>query len=129
MMGLEAIEGRRIPVVLGRAALWSGAALCAVSLGWTAAPVIWRLTGESGQLIPVPSAVPDEPAMQVDLDPILAFGPFGQDAMPVPEPQVTGETNLGLVLLGVTMGNPVSASRAIISGGAKRNWLSSSMQS
>lgn len=117
MIGLGAFEGRGIPFVLGRAALWCGAAFCAVSLGWTAAPVIWRLKGESGQIIPVPSAAPDEPAMQVNLEPILAFGPFGQDNVPAAEPQVTGETSLGLVLLGVTMGNPVSASRAIISGG------------
>ena len=117
MIGLEAFEGRRIPGVLGRAALWCGAALCAISLGWTAAPVIWRLQGESGQIIPVPSATPDEPAMQVDLEPILAFGPFGQDNTPAPQPQAAGETSLGLVLLGVTMGNPASVSRAIISGG------------
>lgn len=117
MIGLEAFDGRRIPPALGRAGLWCGAALCAVSLGWTAAPVVWRLQGETGQIIPVPSAAPDEPAAQVDLDPILAFAPFGQDDLPAPEPQATGETSLGLALLGVTMGNPVSASRAIISGG------------
>ena len=117
MIGTVAFEGRGIPTILARAALWGGAAFCAVSLGWTAAPVIWRLKGESGQIIPPPSAAPDEPATQTDLEPLLAFAPFGQDSMPVSEPQATGESSLGLVLLGVTIGNPASASRAIISGG------------
>ena len=117
MIDTAAFEGRRIPPLLGRAALWGGAALCAVSLGWTAAPVIWRLKGEGGQIIPAASAAPDEPATQNDLEPILAFAPFGQDSMPAPEPQAAGESSLGLVLLGVTIGNPASASRAIISGG------------
>lgn len=117
MIDLAAFEGRRIPRGLGRAALWGGAALCAVSLGWAAAPVIWHLTGESGQIIPAPAAAPDEPATRTDLGPLLAFAPFGQDDMPVPEPQATAKTDLGLTLLGVTIGNPPSASRAIISGG------------
>lgn len=117
MIDLAAFEGRRIPPGWGRTVLWGAAALCAISLGWAAAPVIWHLAGESGQIIPASAAAPDEPATRTDLGPLLAFAPFGQDDMPVPEPQVTGGTDLGLTLLGVTIGNPVSASRAIIAGG------------
>lgn len=118
MIDIAALGGRHVPALLGRAALWAGAAFCAVSLGWTAAPVIWRLAGESGQIVPAPAAALDQPAAQVDLEPLLAFAPFGQDSLPAAEPQSAGETGLGLVLLGVTIGNPSSASRAIISGGS-----------
>lgn len=106
-----------MPVRIWPAALWTLAAVTAINLGWSAAPVVWRLAGQDGQIIPAFAGPQATAAARTDLAPLLDFAPFGQDSLPTPEPQVTGETSLGLTLLGVTIGNPASASRAIISGG------------
>lgn len=116
VIDVTAFGGRTMPGWVRPTLLWTAAALGAVSLGWTAAPVVWRVMGEDGQIIPAVGAQAPV-AARSDLGPLLAFAPFGQDSLPSPEPEVAGETSLGLTLLGVTIGNPVSASRAIVSGG------------
>lgn len=108
-----------MPGWAGPALLWTAAGVTAISLGWTAAPVVWRLMGQDGRVVPVAApSDPTAPAGRTDLGPLLDFAPFGRDSLPAPaEPQIGGETSLGLTLLGVTIGDPASASRAIISGG------------
>ena len=97
--------------------IWALAALTMLTLGLSAGPVFWRLNGDDGRArAPSPEL---QPAGQgrVDLTPILALLPFGTSVVSTPEQEVTGETSLGLVLLGVTISVPASGSRAIISGG------------
>lgn len=98
-------------------AAWIGAAISAVSVGFAAGPVAWRLAGESGQVIGAATAAPASEALRVDLAPILAFAPFGRTVAVPASPQAVGETGLGLTLLGVTVSMPSSQSRAIIAGG------------
>lgn len=112
---------RTVPrVVVGLAAM-----LTVTHLGLMAGPVVWRLTGESGQSHAQVSgranaAAPGasvEPA-RLDVTPILAFQPFGTvSRAPEVAFQVVGETGLGLTLLGVTIAQPAGRSRAIIAGG------------
>ena len=104
---------RRVPAVI----FWSVAIATAISLGFSAGPVFWRVTGDTGQST-VASAT-DKAAQdmsRLDLGPIIDFAPFGSIVTAEETPSVAGETSLGLTLLGVTIGNPVSASRAIIRG-------------
>lgn len=98
-------------------AAWIVAAMSSVSIGIAAGPVVWRLSGESGQAIGAATAAPVTNAARLDLAPILAFAPFGRAVAPQTSPQVAGETDLGLTLLGVTLSTPSSKSRAIIAGG------------
>ena len=88
-----------------------------LTLGLSAGPVFWRLTGDDGRLRAASPAVQPAGEGRVDLAPILSFLPFGTSIVTTPAQEVTGETSLGLVLLGVTISNPASGSRAIISGG------------
>lgn len=94
---------------------WSVAIATVTSLGLSAGPVVWRVSGDSGQP-PARSfgtqAAPE--TVRLDLSPIIEFAPFGKVAMSEDAPEMVGETSLGLTLLGVTIANPVSASRAII---------------
>lgn len=97
--------------------IWVFGALSALTLGQSAGPVFWRLTGDTSH---VPVSVQDRQIaekLRFDLAPILAFLPFGSSVETVAVQEVTGETSLGLVLLGVTISVPASGSRAIISGG------------
>ena len=98
---------------------WFFALLAAISLGVSAGPVFWRILGETGQAVVLPpaDASPAQSASRADLNPIIAFSPFGAVAVVEEQPSLVGETSLGLILLGVTIGNPVSASRAIIKAG------------
>lgn len=99
------------------AVIWLAAAAAAVSVGLAAGPVAWRLAGESGQAVGAATAAPTGEAARLDLSPILAFAPFGSAVAVAASPQVVGETDLGLTLLGVTLSSPASKSRAIIGGG------------
>lgn len=99
------------------AAACVAAATSAISVGIAAGPVAWRLSGESVQAIGAATAAPVVDAERLNLAPILAFAPFGRAVAPEGSPEVTGETGLGLTLLGVTMSTPSSKSRAIIAGG------------
>ena len=103
----------QMPAIAG----WLAAALAAVTVGVAAGPVAWRLAGESGQAVASATASPVAKAMRLDLAPILAFAPFGSAVAVPASPQVVGETDLGLTLLGVTLSRPASKSRAIIDGG------------
>ena len=97
--------------------VWLAAAVSAISVGLAAGPVAWRLAGESGQAVGAATAAPATEAARLDLSPILAFAPFGSTVPVAASPQVVGETDLGLTLLGVTLSSPASKSRAIIGGG------------
>jgi general secretion pathway protein C len=104
---------RRIPPGL----IWLVAALAVVSLGARAGPVVWRLTGEDVRMTAPPGAVPSAETPRPDLAPILAFAPFGAAVLPDDPPELAGETSLGLTLIGITIADPASRSRAIIAGG------------
>lgn len=104
-----------------RAVVAIAAVLTVTSLGVAAGPVVWRLTGDSGQITGRANAATPAASVdpgRLDLTPILTFQPFG-NASPTPEiaAQVIGETGLGLTLLGVTIAQPADRSRAIIAGG------------
>jgi general secretion pathway protein C len=99
---------------------WVVACGAAISLGVTAAPVIWHVLGEVETGVPVRTAPADDaPPPPADVSPILVFAPFGS-AVPVAAPVVVAEvqqTQLGLTLLGIALATPAAASRAIIAGG------------
>lgn len=103
----------RIPA----AAAWIAAAVSAVSLGVAAGPVAWRVAGEHGQSVTAAPTAPVADTARLDLSPLLAFAPFGSAVAAEAAPQVVGETDLGLTLMGVTLSTPSSRSRAIIAGG------------
>lgn len=98
-------------------AVWVTASVSAVSLGIAAGPVFWRLSGESVAMMGAAEATSTQETPRLDLSPILVFAPFGTVADTEAAPQVAAETSLGLTLLGVTIGEPVQNSRAIIAGG------------
>ena len=103
----------RIPTVV----VWALGAVTATSLGATAGQVFWRMNGDDSHMrAPAPPPLPNDVA-RLDLSAIFAFSPFGSSVVADPVQEVTGETSLGLVLLGVTISVPTSGSRAIISGG------------
>ena len=97
--------------------IWLLAALTAVTLGVSAGPVFWRLSGDDGRVRAPARQTQSSEAARFDLGPILAFSPFGAAVVAEQVQQVAGETSLGLTLLGVTIAKPASESRAIISGG------------
>jgi general secretion pathway protein C len=102
--------------------VWTAAALTAISLGIAAAPVVWHLLGEVDINAPALSAqaaeLPRGRAPIADVTPILRFAPFGSVALPsAPELTEVPATQLGLTLLGLTIADPATASRAIIAGG------------
>jgi general secretion pathway protein C len=103
--------------------VWTATALAAISLGIAAAPVAWHLLGEVDTKVPALSAqaaaaFPAGAAPTADINPILSFVPFGSAAPPpVPVPTDVPATQLGLTLLGLTIADPATASRAIIAGG------------
>ncbi len=103
----------RIPA----AAAWIAATVFAVSLGVAAGPVAWRVAGEHGQSVTAAPTAPVADTARLDLSPLLAFAPFGSAVAAEAAPQVVGETDLGLTLMGVTLSTPSSRSRAIIAGG------------
>ncbi len=101
---------------------WATTAIAAISLGVAAAPLVWHLLGEVDTGAPVLSAqaasVPQGGTGPVDITPILTFAPFGSAAPPPPPVQTeVPATQLGLTLLGLTIADPATASRAIIAGG------------
>jgi general secretion pathway protein C len=100
-----------------RVLFWATACAVAVSLGIAAAPVAWRLAGQDGTP-PAQFTADAAPAPErVDLDPILAFAPFGS-ATPVAQPDApVPTTDTGLTLLGIALAHPATQSRAIIAGG------------
>jgi general secretion pathway protein C len=100
-----------------RAVFWIAACAIAISFGIAAAPVAWRLAGQDGSL-PAQTTADAAPAPErVDLDPILAFAPFGS-ATPVAQPDTPlPTTDTGLTLLGIALAEPATQSRAIIAGG------------
>jgi general secretion pathway protein C len=104
---------------------WVVLASCAaaISLGVAAAPVAWHMLGELETGAPALSAqaaiaqVADG-TEQADIVAILAFAPFGSAAPPpAPVQAEIPATQLGLTLVGLTIAQPESASRAIIAGG------------
>jgi len=107
----------RLPSLL----FWSVAFATVTSLGLSAGPVVWRLSGHMDQPTAQISAERQQPeASRFDVSPIISFAPFGSANVTEEAPSLAGETSLGLTLLGVTIANPVSASRAIIKGGDKQ---------
>jgi general secretion pathway protein C len=100
-----------------RLLFWITACFVAISLGIAAAPVAWRLAGQDGTP-PAQFTADAAPAPErVDLDPILAFAPFGS-ATPVAQPDApVPTTDTGLTLLGIALAEPATQSRAIIAGG------------
>lgn len=97
--------------------IWAFAALTVATLGQSAGKVFWRLSGDDDTIRALAAEFLPAEASRIDLAPILAFLPFGSSVAAPSVPEVTGETSLGLVLLGVTISVPASGSRAIISGG------------
>ena len=97
--------------------IWAFAALTALTLGVSAGQVFWRMSGEDGAIRAPSRTVTAVDASRLDLAPILALAPFGSEVAPQEDPEITGETSLGLTLLGVTIADPAAGSRAIISGG------------
>lgn len=93
------------------------AALTAVTLGVSAGPVFWRITGNDVAVRAPQSPMPSGEVVRLDLAPILALAPFGSAVTPQADLEIAGETSLGLTLLGVTIAVPAAGSRAIISGG------------
>jgi general secretion pathway protein C len=82
--------------------------------------VVWHLMGEVDTGAPVMTAKAAVPvsAAAPDIYAVLAFAPFGTTAAPPPPvPTEIPATQLGLTLLGLTIANPASSSRAMIAGG------------
>ncbi|MFN3311971.1 MAG: type II secretion system protein N [Hyphomonas sp.] len=102
---------------LSRIFFWATAAAAALSLGVTAGSIAWRVAGEDGRIEPSPVLTGATAPPRPELSPILGFRPFGSPDAPASAPTITGETSLGLTLLGVTTAIPASGSRAIIRGG------------
>ena len=95
----------------------------AVSLGAMAGPVAWRLSGAPvGVALGVPATAAQSPSADVerpDIGALVAANPFGAAFAPPEAAAVpVGESDLAFTLLGVTLGNPESNSRAIIADGA-----------
>lgn len=97
--------------------IWTFAALTALTLGVSAGQVFWRMSGDEGAIRAPLRPMKAGDAARLDLAPILALAPFGSEVLPEEDLEVTGETSLGLTLLGVTIAEPAAGSRAIISGG------------
>jgi general secretion pathway protein C len=100
---------------------WAAAGGAAISLGAAAGPVVWHVMGEvdSGPAALSAAAASAPPvAPSPDIAAIIAFAPFGSAApLAPPVQQDIPATQLGLTLLGLTIADPASASRAIIGGG------------
>ena len=94
----------------------------AISLGTVMGSVAWRLSGESAGLSALapaaPSEFPSDKAERPDIGGVLAANPFGAILQPVTPDGPVAETNLNLVLLGLTLGNPEENSLAIIADDA-----------
>lgn len=90
------------------------AAAIIASVGIAAAGLSWRVY--SLFEAPLPPEVRVRPPTQVgvDLTPIVALAPFGSGA-----PAAASPTNLPLVLRGIILAHPASASSAIIASGAE----------
>ena len=90
----------------------------AISIGVVAGPVAWRLKGEPVGLAALAPVAPPRPvtdtAGRTDISGVLAKNPFGAILQPQTPEVPVGETNLGLVLLGLTLGNSDENSRAMI---------------
>ena len=97
--------------------IWAFAALIAVTLGVSAGQVFWRISGDHGAIRAQSRAVTRDDTARLDLAPVLALAPFGSEVVSQEDTEISGETSLGLTLLGVTIANPAAGSRAIISGG------------
>jgi general secretion pathway protein C len=98
---------------------WLVAGLAAISLGIAGGPVVWHVLGQVDTGTPALGAMAaGAPPVAADISAILAFAPFG-DATPLAAPAIVAipATQLGLTLLGLTIANPATASRAIIGGG------------
>lgn len=97
--------------------IWAFAALTALTLGVSAGQVFWRMSGDDGAIRAPLRPMKAGDAARLDLAPVLALAPFGSEVVPEEDLEITGETSLGLTLLGVTIAEPAAGSRAIISGG------------
>ncbi|WP_054006548.1 type II secretion system protein N [Cypionkella psychrotolerans] len=97
--------------------IWALAAATSISLGASAGPVFWRVSGNDAGVRTASTQTPSAEVARFDLTPILSFMPFGTSVVQAPVQELSGETSLGLVLLGVTLAQPASGSRAIIAGG------------
>lgn len=91
----------------------------AVSVGAVAGPLAWRLSGEPLSVEMTGVGVVGEslsPApVHPDISALIALKPFGATIVAERPAVQMGENDLGLTLLGVTLGIPESNSRAIIS--------------
>lgn len=96
--------------------------LAVISLWWAAAPVALRIFGQADVLAsslaaPVEADQPAAgPTGAVDLAPVLDFAPFGR-AQGMAAALTAEDGQSGFVLLGITVAEPQSRSRAIIAGG------------
>ena len=97
--------------------IWAFAALVALTLGVSAGQVFWRVSGEDGATRAPARAMTAGNVERANIAPILALAPFGSEVLAQEDLEISGETSLGLTLLGVTIANPAVGSRAIISGG------------
>lgn len=102
--------------------VWSVAALATVSLGIAAAPVVWHLLGAvdtgAANASAQAAGLSVTATPPTDITPILSFAPFGSAAPPPTlVPTEVPATQLGLTLLGLTISDTITASRAIIAGG------------
>ena len=101
---------------LGRLGLMLLSALFVMAIAQQAARLTWTLAGETGARtsdIATATTTAGDTA-DVDLSPIFALSPFGNPAVvEAPEP-VAQETDLGLVLRGITIAVPARNSIAVI---------------
>lgn len=92
-------------------------ALVAVSLWVAAAPMAERIFGHGDASASSPGGLaPTAKPAFVDSGPVLDFAPFGQAVGAAPAGTL-GAAQTGLVLLGITIAQPQSGSRAKIFGG------------
>ncbi|NIJ07738.1 general secretion pathway protein C [Sphingomonas vulcanisoli] len=90
-------------------------ALVAISIGIALAGLTWRLAGDPGQRFGA-APVAARPAKPVDIAPLIALTPFGGS---VAAPAASASADQSIVLRGILLAVPQSASSALISvGGA-----------
>ncbi len=96
------------PLQAARAAdIFTG--LVVASVGLALAGLTWRIAGARPAATPPPAAAPPIAAPAADITPALALAPFGR-----PDASSAQPTSLALVLRGIILANPASASTALI---------------
>ena len=94
--------------------------LVSAYLGISAAKVTWHALGLTQGVSPEVAVRRDPPGLATDIGPILALAPFGAvPRSPDPAPVAAQKTSLDLVLRGVIVAAPVSASIAYIANGSQ----------